>query len=62
MLVIHMTYKNQHYQEPSDEQLRPISEILDDYLWIQIRRESEKDEALKKALEHVKILYYLKKS
>jgi hypothetical protein len=41
------------------EYLMSITEGLEDDLWRSIRRESHRNEALKTALENVKIIYYM---
>lgn len=41
--------------------LESLLDGLEDDLWRDIRRESRKNEALKTALEHVKIIYHMSK-
>jgi hypothetical protein len=48
--------------DPRTSDGRPLHDhIMDDKLWGDIRRESKSNPALHKALERVKIIYYLSK-
>jgi len=46
----------------SDKALGRISELKETQLWYEIRKAAKDDETLQKAIDHVKLLYLLKKN
>ena len=46
----------------SDKALEKANELKETQLWYEIRQAAKEDATLQKAIEHVKILYYIKKN